>query len=78
MDDLVVPVHFDDAAIAALGHHGQAVGEPLKGVDLDRPLVAVLGFGLVLPDDLLVGAISTMVVGLVVKRTLPLGSRAMS
>ena len=33
-------VDLDDPPVAGLGDHGQAVVEPLEGVDLDRPVVA--------------------------------------
>ena len=53
MDEhLVVFVDFDDAAVATLGDHGQAIVETLKGVNFDLAVIPILGPRLVLPDDL--------------------------
>ena len=52
---LAVAIHLDDALVAGLGDHGQAVVEALESVDLD--LVDVVGCrrGLPLPDCFLFG-----------------------
>ncbi len=44
VDDLAVAIDLDDPPVAGLGDHGQAVGEALKGVDLDGAFVPALGF----------------------------------
>jgi hypothetical protein len=50
-------VDLDESGRAGLGDQGSSVGEALEGMDLDTfAAIAIAGGGVVLPDELLVGA----------------------
>ena len=54
LDNLALFVYLDNALVARLGDHGQAVFETLEPVDLDATGVGSDGLALPLPDHLLV------------------------